>query len=55
MNEMQNLEENKDILKAVHYAKNLKNMSIQKAMFKAAKYYSIDVFEVAKYMGKEEV
>lgn len=43
---------NQDVLKAVHYARSLKNMSTQKAMYKAAKYYKVDIFEVAKYMGK---
>ena len=47
--------ENKDVLKAVRYAKNLKNMSTQKAMYKAAKYYGVDVSEVAKYIGEERV
>ena len=46
---------NKDVLKAVRYARNLKNMSTQKAMYKAAKYYGVDVSEVAKYIGKEEL
>ena len=60
MNEPQNLEgmpyiKNKDVSKAVRYARNLKNMSTQKAMYKAAKYYDVDVSEVAKYMGKGEV
>lgn len=60
MNKTQNLEampyiKNKDVLKAVRYARNLKNMSTQKAMYKAAKYYGVDVFEVAKYMDKGEV
>ena len=50
-----NEKQNKDVLKAAHYARNLKNMSTQKAMYKAAKYYDVDVSEVAKYMDKEEV
>lgn len=57
MNEKQNLEsmpfiKDKDVFKAVCYARSLNHMPIQKAMFKAAKYYKIDISEVAKYMGK---
>jgi len=46
---------NKDVLKAISYARSLKNISTQKAMYKAAKYYSVDVSEVAKYIDKGNV
>ncbi len=45
---------NKNVFKAVIFARRLKHtgMPIGLANTKAAKYYDVDVYEVAKYMGK---
>jgi len=44
----------KDTFKAVMFARNLmgQRVPIQLAIYKAAKYYKVNTYQVAKYMGK---